>query len=144
MSESRDDDRTLGVLLSRAVDSFGDLLALHIALTRAELARDAGRVAGDLIPLAGGALLVFVGYLMLCVSVGSGLAAYLGPVAGYALIGGANLIVGGLALRRAVADLASPKELELSVGAEVRKTAHDLLARGTPSSMLDATMSDAS
>jgi hypothetical protein len=144
MNQSRDDDRSLGELLSRAVDSFGDLVALHIALTRAELARDAGRVAGDLIPLGAGALLVFVGYLLLCVAAGLGVGAYVGPVSGFALVGGLNLLVGGLALRRAVVALERPMELELSVGAEVRKTAQELLRHGDTGGRLEAAMSDAS
>lgn len=134
----------MGELLAYAVDSFGDLVALHIALTRAELARDAGRVAADLVPLGVGAVLVMVGYLMLCIAGGSGLGFYIGPVGGFAVVGGANLLVGGLAIRRAAAHLARPIDLDLSLGAEVKESARELLGGATPVGLVRARVADAS
>lgn len=144
MSMQAHDERTLGELLSCAVDSFGDLVALHIALTRAELARDAGRVASDLVPMGVGAVLMVMGYLMLCIAAGAGLGFYIGPVGGFAIIGMANVLLGGLALQRSAMRLSRPIELELSTGAEVRQSARALFTRGAATVALDARVPDAS
>ena len=88
----------LSDLMARLVDGLGELLAQHVALARLELRDEAHAVARVFGTVALVVPLLVVGYAMMCFAVAFALATRLGVPGAVALVGAANLVVGGLAL----------------------------------------------
>ena len=90
---------TIGHLVSRIVDGVGQLADLHVDLLRAEVERDARRLARELAPLAFGAPLLAVGYLFFSVATAMEIEPWVGQAGGFALVGGANMLAGAVAIQ---------------------------------------------
>jgi len=121
----RDDSLAVSALLKETADNLGALVADHLKLARVELETDVRIYAGALgISLAAGILLL-VGYLFAWAAVAVGLAKIWGASAGFAVVAGAHLLVGGLGLAAVSRKLQRTKVLRESI-VEVRRSVRAL------------------
>ena len=125
-------DKTFGEVAARAVDSFSDLVQVHIALAKAELARDASRLAHDILPLAVAAPLLMTSYLLLSLALAATLTSWMSTQAGLGAMGLANLAVGVVAVGVSIWRLGRPLSLTKNLEADLVQTAQSVLPPGPP------------
>ena len=124
-SPGSEDSSAVSALLKDTADNLGALVADHLKLARIELETDVRIYAGALgISLAAGVLLL-VGYLFAWAAVAVGLAKIWGASAGFAVVAGAHLLVGGLGLAAVSRKLQRTKVLRESI-VEVRRSVRAL------------------
>lgn len=116
-------DDTVGQLLVFVVDALGELAELHIALARAELARDFKSFLRDAAPLLVAVPVLGAGYLLSCVAFALALAPLLGGAGGFLAVGIGNLIAGGIAARYSLSRLRSRQLVIATVGLEAERSA---------------------
>lgn len=95
-------DRSIATLVGRMADGLGKLVSQHIELARAELAQDVRGMGVDVASIAVFVPFVLVGYLFVCGALAALLAQWLGWAGALAVVGGVNLVGGGLGIFRAV------------------------------------------
>lgn len=95
-------------LVARLVDGLGQLITQHVELARVELGEELGSVSRTLGTMALFTPLVVVGYAMLCFGVAFALAPFLSMPGAVLLVGGANLVAGGIGLWRVIQVLKRP------------------------------------
>ena len=95
-------------LVARLVDGLGQLITQHVELARIELGEELGSVSRTLGTMALFTPLVVVGYAMLCFGVAFSLAPFLSMPGAVLLVGGANLVAGGIGLWRVIQVLKRP------------------------------------
>jgi hypothetical protein len=125
-------EKTFGEVAARAVDSFSDLVQVHIALAKAELARDVTRLARDLLPLAAAVPLLMTGYLLLSLAAAAALTTWMSTAAGLGTTGLANLALGGTAVGVSIWRLGRPPMVAKNLEADLVGTAQSVLPRGPP------------
>ena len=86
----------LGGALARLADGLGRLLADHFALARVELREDLRLIARDAAMIAAFVPFVLIGYALLCVALATLLSTWVGSAGAFAIVGGVNLLVGGV------------------------------------------------
>lgn len=84
----------LGAQLNQIFDGLTRLITQHLDLARLELAAEARTVGGNLARVVAFLPLVLVGYIFLCGALAIWLGTLLTPAAGWALVGGVNLVAG--------------------------------------------------
>jgi hypothetical protein len=105
-------DRGIPQLVTNVADGFSKLLSQHLALARTELEHDAKAMASDVGLIVAFAPFVLVGYAALCVALGAFLGTWLGLAGGMAVVGGANVVGGGLGIAAAIWRLKKRRPLE--------------------------------
>jgi uncharacterized membrane protein YqjE len=98
-------DRGIAALVGRMADSFSRLVSQHLTLARMELAEDIKALGLNVAYIVAFVPFVLVGYLFLCGALSVALASWLGYAGSLALVGGANLVGGGLGIGLAIARL---------------------------------------
>jgi uncharacterized membrane protein YqjE len=103
MSRHRKKPERPGVtdLVARLADGLGQLVTQHLALMRIELGEEAHAVGRALGTMALFVPLLIVGYGMLCFGVAFALSPWLTVPGAVSLVGGANVVGGGIGLWRA-------------------------------------------
>jgi hypothetical protein len=92
-------------LIKETADGFGHLLADHIKLARLELVADVKSYARQVTLIALIVPVIFIGYAILCVGLAAALAPWLGRAGGLFVVGGAHILIGGIAIMVAVGRL---------------------------------------
>jgi uncharacterized membrane protein YqjE len=117
-------DRGISALVGRMADSFSRLVSQHITLARLELAEDAKAMGLGVARIVAFVPFLLVGYLFLCGALSVVLATWIGYAGAMAVVGGLNVVGGGLGIWRAVSNLQgrqmmddSSQELSRSVAA---------------------------
>ena len=117
-------DRGIAALVGRMADSFSRLVSQHLTLARLELAEDAKAMGLNVARIVAFVPFVLVGYVFLCAALSVVLAAWMGYAGALAVVGGLNVVGGGLGIWRAVSNLQgrhmmddSSQELSRSVAA---------------------------
>ncbi|MFL5349940.1 MAG: phage holin family protein [Hyalangium sp.] len=100
-------DRGIAALVGRMADSFSRLVSQHITLARLELAEDAKAMGLNVARIVAFVPFVLVGYVFLCAALSVVLAAWIGYAGALAVVGGLNVVGGGLGIWRAVSNLQS-------------------------------------
>ncbi|HLT30693.1 MAG TPA: phage holin family protein [Myxococcaceae bacterium] len=95
----------LGAQLNHIFDGLTRLILQHLDLARLELAAEARTLGNNLARVAAFLPLVMVGYIFLCGALAIWLGAWLTPAAGWAIVGGVNLVAGALGVWFAVRSL---------------------------------------
>ncbi|WP_224367184.1 phage holin family protein [Hyalangium versicolor] len=95
-------DRGIAALVGRMADSFSRLVSQHITLARLELAEDAKAMGLDVARIVAFVPFLLVGYLFLCGALSVVLATWMGYAGGLAVVGGINVVGGGLGIWLAV------------------------------------------
>ncbi len=124
----REQEQPPGVtdLVARLVDGLGQLIAQHVTLARIELGEEARSVSRTLGTMALFTPLVVVGYAMLCFGVAFAMVPLLSMTGAVLLVGGANLVAGGVGLWRVIQVLKRPHLGDTA--AAVRESTTQLLA----------------
>jgi len=91
--------------IAKITDGFSKLVTQHLVLARLELAEDARAVGTELGRMAVFVPFLLVGYGFLCGALALLLGLWLTPAGGFAVVGVANLVVGALGIRAALARL---------------------------------------
>lgn len=118
-----DGDPTVGESLASAIEAVGELVEVHIALAKAELAQEARSMALAVVPLLAALPLLVAGYLLLCMGAADALGAVIAPGAGYAIVGGVNVIGGAAAIRYALGRFRKRGKPEVTLASELAATA---------------------
>lgn len=124
-------ERGIASLLGELADGFSRLVSQHLALARLELAEDAralGKSAGTVVA---GVPFVLVGYTLLMVALAALLRRWVGWAGGFAIVGGANLILGGAAIALALSRLSGRRMME-DTSKELQRTTTALAAAKAP------------
>ncbi|MBX5481158.1 MAG: phage holin family protein [Myxococcaceae bacterium] len=121
----------LGAAVARITDGLSRLISEHLALARVELRDDVRALAGSVAGIAVFVPLILVGYGFLCGALALALSPWLGRVGALVLVGGLNVIVGGLGAWRAAAKLKAQPVLE-TTRVEVTRTTHALASVARP------------
>jgi uncharacterized membrane protein YqjE len=108
MKQMQEQPQGVTDLVARLVDGLGQLIAQHVALARIELGEEARSVSRTLGTLALFTPLVVVGYAMLCFGVAFAISPLLSVPGAVLLVGGVNLIAGGVGLWRVIQVLKRP------------------------------------
>lgn len=96
-------DETLGALVADVAEAVAQQAGLVVELRVAELSRDAQAFGRGAAPIAMGLPFVALGYVFGCVAVALAVAPWLSTAGGLGLVALANLLGGGLAVRRSFA-----------------------------------------
>lgn len=115
-------DRGLAALVGRVADGFSRLVSQHLTLARLELAEDVKAAGADVARIAVFVPFVLVGYLFVCGALAALLSAWLGWTGALALVGGVNLVGGGVGVARAAKRLSAFKPLG-GTAAELERSA---------------------
>jgi uncharacterized membrane protein YqjE len=86
---------SLTALFGRTFESLKELFERHVALAKAELAKDTKGLSTDVLLLAGGGVALLVGYVVLNVAIALGLSEWLGRAGGFVAVGLFNVLAGG-------------------------------------------------
>ena len=108
--------------VGRMADGLARLFTEHLALARMELSRDAKAVGIDVARVVAFVPLVLLGYGFLCAAAAVALTAWMSMAAALGVVGGVNLVGGGLGIWAAVSSLKS-REMMNDTVMEVSKTA---------------------
>lgn len=100
-------EESVGELVSRVADAFGEQAGLHVELAKAELARDARALSSAAAPLALGIPLLSLGYLFTNGAGALALGNWIGFAGGFGVVGLLNLVVGGIVVRRSATQVAN-------------------------------------
>lgn len=117
--------------LGRIVDGFSRLLAQHVELARMELADEARAVGASAARIAAFIPFILTGYLLLCVALSLILERLLGTGAGFAIVGGINLLGGGVGVWAAVRSMQRRPAMLAATRDELRASA--LAIKSNPS-----------
>ncbi|HET6147058.1 MAG TPA: phage holin family protein [Polyangia bacterium] len=132
MHKGKDESDGIIALVKETADGFGHLIAEHVKLARLELVADARSSARKIAVIALIVPILFVGYALACV----GLAMLLGPMIGasnaFFLVGGGQVVLGGLAIAIAVSRLRRVQPLHETVH-EVSRSVDAIAAVGAAS-----------
>jgi len=91
-------DRGLTGILGRMTEGFSRLVTQHLALARVELVEDLRGLGKDTALIVAGVPFVLLGYAFLCAAVAALLAPAVGWAGALALVGGLNLLIGGVGI----------------------------------------------
>ncbi len=91
-------DRGLTSVLGRMTEGFSRLVTQHLALARAELVEDLRGLGKDTALLVAGVPFVLLGYAFLCAALAALLERWVGWAGALALVGGLNLVLGGVGI----------------------------------------------
>lgn len=125
-------DNTFGEVAARAVDSFSDLVQVHIALAKAELARDASRLAHDILPLAAAVPLLLTSYLLLSLAFAAALSPWMSAAAGLGVAGLVNLMFGAMGVGFSLWRLGRAPLVTKSLTTDLVRTAASVLPPSAP------------
>lgn len=125
-------EKTFGEVAARAVDSFSDLVQVHIALAKAELARDASRLAHGILPLAVALPLLMTAYLLLSLAMAETLTSWMSTQAGLGAMGLGNLALGVTAVAVSFWRLGRPLLVAKNLASDLAQTAQSVLPPGPP------------
>lgn len=98
-------ERGLPALLGRVADAMGRLVTQHLTLARLELAEDARQLGQSLGRIALFVPFLVVGYAFLCGALAAVLSRWLGIWGALAVMGGVNLVGGGIGILHGVSQL---------------------------------------
>lgn len=98
-------DRGISALVGRMADNFGRLVTQHIALARLELQEDVKAMGLDVARIIAFVPFILVGYVFLCGALSVVLATWMGYAGALAVVGGLNVVGGGLGIWHAVSRL---------------------------------------
>lgn len=93
---STPDNLALANLAGDAADAFGQQLDLHVELGKAELARETERIGREALLLGLGLGPLSLGFCLGSVGAALALAPWIGAGAGFGLVGGVEIVFGGL------------------------------------------------
>jgi uncharacterized membrane protein YqjE len=122
-------DRGIAALVGRMADSFSRLVSQHLTLARLELAEDAKAMGKDVAKIVAFVPFVLVGYVFLCGALSVALAQVMGYGWALTLVGGLNLVGGGLGIWRAISSL---KDRQM-MGETSQELSRSVAALSTPS-----------
>jgi len=120
-------ERGLSAQLGSLADGLSRLVAQHLALAKLELAEDLKMLGKNAGLIAAFVPFVLIGYVFLCVALSAWVAQSLGWAAGFAIVGGAHLVLGGLGIAVAVSRIKGRAVLDASM-AEIQRSASVLSA----------------
>ena len=109
---SEQTERGLSALVGRLTDGFSKLVTQHLTLARLELMEDARVMGSDVARIAAFVPFVLVGYAFLCAALSAFLAPWLGWAGSLALVGGVNLVGGGVGIARAASRLSAHRVMD--------------------------------
>lgn len=89
----------MGQVMDEVLQALSEQASRQFELLKAEQARDTTALARSLLPIVVRGLMCGLGYLFTVLAVALALGNWLGAAGGFAAVGGAHLIGGGLALR---------------------------------------------
>ena len=115
MEKSKDEGEGIIALVRETVDGIGRLVSEHIKLARLELVAEATTHGRKLAMIALIVPVVFIGYALACVGLAMLLARWLGASNAFFLVGGAHVVLGGVAIAIAVARLRRVQPLRETV-----------------------------
>lgn len=119
----------LAAQLNQIFDGLTRLITQHLDLARLELAEEAKTVGGNLARVAAFVPLVLVGYLFLCAALAIWIGAWLTPAAGWAIVGGVNLVAGAVGVWVSVRSLNGRPPMLAATRDELRASAEALAPR---------------
>ena len=122
----------LAAALGRISDGLTRVVSEHLALARAELRDDGRALALDAVRILVFLPLVIVGYGLLCAGLAVALSAWIGLALSFAIVGGVNVLVGGVGAALAATKLKQRPVLE-STRVEVTRTTQALANVARPS-----------
>ncbi|MFL5351608.1 phage holin family protein [Archangium sp.] len=105
-------ERGLTALVGRLTDGFSRLVTQHLTLARVELMEDARVMGLDVALIAAFVPFVLVGYTFLCGALVVLVQPWTGWAGALALVGGVNLVGGGVGIARAVRRLKSHRVMD--------------------------------
>jgi hypothetical protein len=111
---SEQTERGLAAVVGRMADGVSRLVSQHLLLARMELAEDARVMGGNVVRIAAFVPFVLVGYLFLSAALALFLARWLGQAGAFAVVGGVNLVGGGVGIAVAASRLKSLRPMEES------------------------------
>lgn len=124
-------DRGISAQLGNLADGFSRLVAQHLALARLELAEDVKVLGKNAAMVAAFIPFVLIGYVFLCVGIAAWVAQSLGWAAGFAIVGGVHLVLGGVGIALAVSRLKGRAVLDDSME-EIQRSASVLSRNRLP------------
>ena len=92
------EEQTIGHIAAHLAETLGREAEMQVELAKAEFARDAILFGRSVTPLAIGIPLIGVGYGFACIALALALLPWVGPPGSWAVVGGLNLLLGGLAI----------------------------------------------
>lgn len=119
----------LGAQLNQIFDGLTRLITQHLDLARLELAEEARTLGGNLARVVAFVPLILVGYVFLCGALAIWLGAWLTPAAGWAIVGGVNLVAGAIGVLIAVRSLNERPPVLSATRDELRASAEALAPR---------------
>lgn len=119
---SEQTERGLAAMVGRVADGFSRLVSQHLTLARLELAEDVKAAGADVARIAVFVPFVLVGYLFVCGALAGVLATWTGWAGALGLVGGVNLVAGGVGVARAARRLSAFKPLG-GTAAELERSA---------------------
>jgi hypothetical protein len=125
--QRRDEHEGIIELVKETADGFGHLLAEHVKLARLELVADIKTHARQVAVIALIVPLLFIGYALVCVGVAIFLSQWLGRSAAFFLVGGLQIVLGGLAIAIVAGRLRRAKLLN-ETASEVNRSVATLTA----------------
>src|SRR5687768_4239428 len=108
-------DTGISALLGNLADGFSKLVTQHIALARMELTEDLKVLGMNAAKIAAFVPFVLLGYTFLMVAVSAWIATRLGWAAGFAIVGGAHVVIGGIGIAIAASRLKGRQVLDASM-----------------------------
>jgi uncharacterized membrane protein YqjE len=120
-------ERSAGELVARAVDSFSELVQIHLDLAKAELVDDTRRLGKALVPLFVGVPLILLGYVLLCFAAAAALAPLIGAALALVVLAALHLGVGLAAARVTVIRLRKVEPVASTLSAELARTVRELV-----------------
>ncbi len=121
-------DRGLTAILGRMTEGFSRLVTQHLTLARVELVEDLRGLGKDTALIAAGIPFVLLGYTFLCGAVAALLAPAVGWAGALALVGGLNLLMGGVGIGVAASRL-KQRSLMDGTAAELNRSVEVLAAQ---------------
>lgn len=119
----------LGAQLTHIFDGLARLITQHVDLARLELAEEARVVGGGVARILAFLPLVLVGYVFLSGGLAIWIGAWLTPAAGWAIVGGVNLVAGAIGILLAVRALNARPPVLSATRDELRASAETLSPR---------------
>ena len=126
-NQRREEQEGIIALVKETADGFGHLLAEHVKLARLELVADIKTHGRNVAALALITPLLFIGYALVCVGLAIFLSRWLDRSAAFFLVGGAQVLLGGLAIAIVAGRLRRAKLLK-ETAYEVNRSVETLTA----------------
>jgi len=129
MYKGRDDSESIIALVKETADGFGHLIAEHVKLARLELVADAKASGRKVAVIALIVPVLFIGYGLAAVGLAVLLSRWLGTAGAFFAVGGAHVVLGGVAIAIAANRLHRMQSLRESVH-EVNRSVEAITAAG--------------